>query len=152
LSKTISKLRVEEEIVKPKKVPVDLGYKGTMRANPTASASRPIPKSTSSYTGTSRTAAWIDSSKQARPPDDIDDPLEKRYRYASETEEEDEDGSGDEDKPLGFWDMEEEEEASLKAAQAEDARALREEKEHQTAKLARKKALEQIVASRAEKK
>lgn len=143
------------EAARPKKAPVDLGYKGTMRpAEPSytgtmkksAPTSRPQPPTT-----TSRPSDRFAALK--RPPDEAHArPVgEKQYRYYESDEDDyDEDDSGSEDIGGGGWDeMEREEQESLRIAKEEDARELREENRHRAEKLARKKALERLAASRA---
>ncbi|KAL1302444.1 hypothetical protein AAFC00_002836 [Neodothiora populina] len=117
--------------------PVDLGYKGTMRAGPT-----PLP-----YSGTMRPSG---SAVQRKPqPASSRD----RYRYASYSDEEDdmkedeEDYESESDMEAGMDDVDREEEEALRAARREDAEALRQENELKRAKLEKKRKLEQLAAN-----
>jgi len=136
----------DKDIQRPKKAPVDLGYKGTMR--PVAAAP--------SYTGTmkapSNTTRIADRSMTKRPPDRRRSPSplpgEKRYIYAASEDEDDYDDESDDMEAYGYDDLEREEMESLRAAQKEDAEALRQESEHRKEKNARKAALQRLADQR----
>lgn len=124
--------------VKKERKPVDLGYKGTMRAAPA-----PL-----SYSGTMRPAG---SAAARKPQPGPSKEMGGRYRYASysdEEDEEEEDYESESDMEAGMDDVDLEEEEALRIARREDAEALREENELKRAKLEKKRKLEQLVASR----
>lgn len=153
-SKPSAKHTVEQGIVKPKKVPVELGYKGTMRpAGPAEHPRKSNAKAELHPSGTSRASTWADRSIPDRT-SDLPAPGEKRYSYARYSDEEDDDDDDDEDEGSEdmeahtYEDLEREEMESLRAARAEDAKALREENEHRSQKEKRKRALEELARSR----
>ncbi|KAF2675145.1 hypothetical protein BT63DRAFT_29545 [Microthyrium microscopicum] len=114
--RTNKKGKVEE---KPKRKPVEVAYKGTMKPS----------THQSSYKGT----ANLKSAPARRP-----ERLPSRYeRYESE-DEEDYESDGSSDMEAGAWDLEREEKEALRAARAEDAAALREEERLKREKLQRK--------------
>ncbi|EOD48727.1 proteophosphoglycan ppg4 [Neofusicoccum parvum] len=81
-------------------------------------------------------------------------PIEKRYRYYEDDEEEEEedyDSEGSSDMEAGVFDVDREEEMSLRVARKEDEQALREEEELKRKKLERKQMLERMN-SQAKKK
>lgn len=120
---------------KEKRPAVDTGYKGTMRP------SAPTPTQ-SSYKGTMRPSG---SSK----PSAKDTSKKEKIRmagYASYSENEDDDMWEDSfddlsDMEAGAFDLEEEEQFSLRHAKKEDLDALNEEAAHKRAKLERKRAI-----------
>lgn len=121
---------------KKERKPVDLGYKGTMRAGPAPLA----------YSGTMRPSGSA-VSRKPQPGSSKD-----RYRYASYSDEEDdmedeEDYESESDMEAGMDDVDREEEEALRAARREDAEALREENELKRAKLEKKRKLDLLAAS-----
>jgi len=87
-----------------------------------------------------------------RPPDRRRSPSplpgEKRYIYAASEDEDDYDDESDDMEAYGYDDLEREEMESLRAAQKEDAEALRQESEHRKEKNARKAALQRLADQR----
>ncbi|KAF1346689.1 hypothetical protein BDV97DRAFT_224482 [Delphinella strobiligena] len=137
-SKSADPVDAKTGTVKKERKPVDLGYKGTMRAAPA-----PF-----SYSGTMRPAG---SAAARKPQPGPSKGMGGRYRYASysdEEEEEEEDYESESDMEAGMDDVDMEEEEALRIARREDAEALREENELKRAKLEKKRKLEQLVASR----
>lgn len=114
---------------KVKKVPVDSGYKGTMR--PSAAAG-------SDYKGTMR-----GTSTPARP-QSRDQARHSRYEeYLDDDPEESEDYDDLSDMEAGMDEMDEEEAASLALAKREDLEAKREEERHRREKERRRKLMQQ---------
>lgn len=136
------------EQIKERRKPVELDYKGTMRANTS------IPRTTNSQSSAGKhldkdtTKAFTNRSRSLYDNQDT----EKRYVYAGSSEEEEDGEEGDaanDDESMeggGFDALEEEEQLSLAIARKEDARALAEESEHRRQKMERKKKLEQLAA------
>jgi hypothetical protein len=122
---------------KPKRKPVEVSYKGTMRPTVTQAA----------YRGTANPRAPAARERN-------DHYARDRYgrRYSDDEDEEgDEDGydsAASSDMEAGAWDIDEEEDFALRKAKAEDAAAKREEEEHKRQKLLRKQALAQAPARR----
>lgn len=135
---------------KPKRKPLDLGYRGTMRPSSVEPQPKPNgrPRSTGAQiTHSAQIGAKI-STKQAQ-----DRHTGRQYRYGSESEEfEEEDELDDDDSDDrgggGFDELMAEEEESLRAARREDEEARREENEHRRQKAEKKKALERLAAAR----
>ncbi len=137
-SKSPEKLKGASDVAqKPKRVPTDLGYKGTMRTS----------ANTSAYTGTMRpsgSASRTAPRSPAKPKEKV-----RMAGYASYSEHSDDDMHSDDwddemsDMEAGMSDVEEEEMFSLRAAKREDDQAIREENE-----LRRKKAEKKTLASR----
>jgi len=126
----------------------DLGYKGTMRPGGPENSTRKAH--TTTVSGPSRTASWVDRSVPGRPPDADDDPDGKRYTYRSETEDEydDDDESDDNERPATYADIEEEEAEAERQARKEDARELARENAHKTEKMKKREALARMQAAR----
>lgn len=141
------------EPVKEKKKAVDLGYQGTMR---------PAPKEPA-YQGTMNKGSaarrpGLDrggSHDRSRSGSLGAKPTGKgRYSYYEDEEEEEEEGYGTEgssDMEAGIFDVDQEEQRSLRVARKEDEQALREEEELKRRKADRKKMLERMN-SQAKKK
>ncbi|KAI9819551.1 MAG: hypothetical protein M1827_007001 [Pycnora praestabilis] len=127
-----------EEVLKKK--PADLGYKGTARPRP----EEPIYKGTMN-----RTSPALSGNGRKKGLDDRDRdrnssrsrstslarPSAPRYRYAEDYDDDEEDEDGEEDvasdvssdMEAGAFDLEEEEQTSLKTARKEDEEAVKEE-------------------------
>lgn len=133
--------RVPEPQEKKRK-PLDLGYSGTMRGQPVAAAK---PAAPSSKTAAVSRPTRGKSASRPRPGGG-------RYTYASYSdEEEDEEDDYDSESDMeagGLDELEREEMESLRVAKEEDARALREEQEHDRLKRERRRKLEQLAAAR----
>ncbi|KAL1651238.1 hypothetical protein SLS58_000577 [Diplodia intermedia] len=141
------------EPAKEKKKAPDLGYQGTMRG-----AMRPAAKEPA-YQGTMHKGA----AAVRRPGLDRGDrsrsgslgprpPVEKRYRYVEDDEEEEDyESEGSSDMEAGIFDVDQEEQMSLRVARKEDEEALREEEALKRKKLERKQMLERMN-SQAKKK
>lgn len=141
---------------KPKRKPLDLGYKGTMRSapgstdersskSPANAASRPKLASSASM------ARLPERHAQRRP--SAPEVHEKRYRYAAESDEEEdeEDYEDDEDEDMdggGYDELMQEEAAAEREAKKEDAEELRLETEHKRQKAAKKDALARLAEAR----
>lgn len=124
-----------------KRKPVDLGYSGTMRAQPVSA--RPKRPDVAARPTTQSSGRDGDRPR----------PGGGRYTYAnySDDEQGDEDDEYDSESDMeagGLDELEREEQESLRVAKAEDARALREEQEHDRLKRERKRKLAQLAASR----
>lgn len=134
-------------IVKPKKKAAELGYSGTMR--PSAA----VP----SYKGTMKAGAGSKSSS-GRPQDSgyRGTAGRDKGRYASYSDEEDEEedyySDASSDMEAGTWDVEEEENFSLRAARKEDLEAEKQEDEHRRQKELRRKQLAKMAAENARKR
>lgn len=139
------------EPTKEKRKAVDLGYQGTMRAAP----KEPSYQGTM-HRGSAARKPGLDrgSYDRSRSGSLGAKPIEKRYRYYEddeEDEEEDYDSEGSSDMEAGVFDVDREEEMSLRVARKEDEQALREEEELKRKKLERKQMLERMN-SQAKKK
>ncbi|KAF9633515.1 hypothetical protein BFW01_g4409 [Lasiodiplodia theobromae] len=139
------------EPAKEKKKAPDLGYQGTMRSAP----KEPAYQGTMNR-GASAAAArkpGLDRGDRSRSGSLGPRPAEKRYRYYGEDEddEEDYDSEGSSDMEAGIFDVDREEQMSLRVARKEDEEALREEEELKRRKLERKRMLERMN-SQAKKK
>ncbi|KAF1959431.1 hypothetical protein CC80DRAFT_545812 [Byssothecium circinans] len=147
--------------VKEARKPAPTGYQGTARPGSTpAPAKKAVPLA---YKGTARPASTAGSA--GRPAVSAAKPKSKfRNEYArwsededddvdEEEEEDEQDDSGSEDMEGGtFWDLENEEAASLKVAKKEDAEALAEENRLKRLKEERKRKLAALSKSAAGKK
>ena len=139
-SKSAEPLASKGGPVKKDRKPVDLGYKGTMRAAPA-----PL-----TYTGTMRPSGSAVSRKAPPGPPRGGE----RYRYASYSDEEDddvdeeqEDYESESDMEAGMDEVDYEEEQAARIARREDAEALREENELKRSKLEKKRKLDQLAAA-----
>lgn len=126
--------------IKEKRKVVDVGYKGTMRAAPTAP----------SYSGTMRGSGAV--SRKSAPP-----PKEASYRYADYSDEEDEEEEeenydSESDMEAGLDEVDFEEQESTRLAKKEDAEALRLENQLKKEKAEKKRKLEQMAAAAGAKK
>jgi protein SPT2 len=108
---------------KPKRKPVEVSYKGTMRPNPAAQPA---------YRGTGQLKAPAGRDR---------DRYGRRYSDEDDEDEEDYDSDASSDMEAGAWDIDEEEDFALRKAKAEDAAAKREEEEHKRRKLLLKQGL-----------
>lgn len=128
--------------VKEKRKPIDVGYKGTMRAAPSAP----------SYSGTMRGPGA--APRKSAPPSSRG----PSYRYADysdeeeEDEEEEQDYDSESDMEAGLDEVDFEEEESARIAKREDAEALRLENQLKKEKAEKKRKLEQMAAAAAAKK
>lgn len=120
---------------KPKRAPVDLGYKGTMRPS----------VNTSTYKGTMRPSGDPSRGSASRSPAPAASKPKEKVRmagYASYSEHSDDEGSDgwddDSDMEAGAFDLEEEEDFSLRQARRDDADELKMENELKRKKLERK--------------
>lgn len=142
-----SQQTVEERKKKP---PVDLGYKGTMRAQPQAMGYKGGVRERS--TTLSRAAPQTARGPVPKRPPDVFNG-EKRYVYASGSDEEDEeeedyDDESDGMEGGGFDELMAEEEESERVAKKEDMEAQRELDALNKAKAERRKKLEQLASSK----
>ncbi|GAB7352753.1 hypothetical protein MBLNU459_g3103t2 [Dothideomycetes sp. NU459] len=128
--------------LKERRKPVDVGYKGTMRAAPG------VP----SYSGTMRPQG-----STARKPAPSKPSSGPSYRYADYSDEEDEEDEeenydSESDMEAGMDEVDYEEEESARIARKEDAEALRLETQLKREKAEKKRKLEQMAAAAAAKK
>ncbi|KZF23762.1 hypothetical protein L228DRAFT_123495 [Xylona heveae TC161] len=137
----------DSEITK-KKQPVDVGYKGTMRPKSeepvykgTMNRAReaPAPKAnTPRPSSRHATSELAKAGMPLRPP--------SRYTYATYSDEEESEGSSDME--AAAYELEEEEQLSLRTARREDEEALNEENELKRVKEEKKRRLAQMAAKR----
>jgi len=133
------------QVPEKKKTPVDLGYKGTMRAVPSKPEYKGIIRGNSNVKSVATTTRPTAQNPTVKAPG-----TQGRYRYANysdEDEDEEEDGYEDESdmEAAGFDDLMDEEEQSLRQARKEDEEALKEENALRRAK---QKKLEELAARR----
>ncbi len=130
---------------------VDIGYKGTARAQP----AKPEEKSTAKvskadlgYKGTARAATRSTSAEVARGAATTTAGRRPNRRVVSSEEEDDVDTDASSDMEAAAFEVEQEEYKSLKRAQLEDEEALREEMALKSQKEQKKRALEALAAKR----
>jgi len=146
-----SAVTTEKDTQRPKKAPIDLGYKGTMRpvaTGPGYNGTMKAPIRTGNTTRVPDRSLVNRSPDRRRSPSPL--PGEKRYTYLESGDDEDDYGDDESDdmEAYGYDDLEREEMESLRAAQKEDAEALRQESEHRKEKNARKAALQRLADQR----
>ncbi|KAF2085579.1 hypothetical protein K490DRAFT_67463 [Saccharata proteae CBS 121410] len=138
---------------KEKKKPVELGYTGTIRAAP----KEPM------YSGTMRSGSAkpaergrFDRSRStslaAKPKGRFDRYARSEEEEEEEEEEDDYNSEGSSDMEAGAFDLDQEEQLSLKAARREDEEALKEEEALKRRKLERKNMLAKMAANAKNKK
>ncbi|OJD32840.1 proteophosphoglycan ppg4 [Diplodia corticola] len=142
------------EAVKEKKKAPDLGYQGTMRGTMRPAAKEPAYQGTMHKGAAAARRPGLDRGDRSRSGSLGPRPMEKRYRYYEDDDEEEEenyDSEGSSDMEAGIFDVDQEEQMSLRVARKEDEEALREEEALKRKKLERKQMLERMN-SQAKKK